>query len=151
MSEDVGRKLRILAMASVLVFLLHIILSGSGTSLITFVLVTVALSWLRILSAFKLKIRRVLNLAIMIMFVLLLCLVGVASSPTELYLAFTESLGKDASLTGRTELWAIAREAIAVHPIVGWGYDSHISVFDSGTFAVPFNHYHNGFMDTIIA
>ena len=151
LSAHVGRSLRILAIAGIALFLLHIMLSGSGTSLLTAILITVALSWLRILSAFNIRIRRVLNISVMILFVLLLVLVGVASSPTEVYLAFTESLGKDASLTGRTELWAIAREAIAVHPIIGWGYDSHGSVFDTGTFAVPFNHYHNGFMDTIIA
>ncbi|KAA2234787.1 O-antigen ligase family protein [Salinarimonas soli] len=35
-----------------------------------------------------------------------------------------EGLGKDTSLTGRDELWVYARDAIAAHPFLGFGFGS---------------------------
>ncbi|MFZ0634622.1 MAG: O-antigen ligase family protein, partial [Candidatus Acidiferrales bacterium] len=35
----------------------------------------------------------------------------------------TAALGRDPTLTGRTEIWRLARESIASRPILGYGYD----------------------------
>jgi exopolysaccharide production protein ExoQ len=35
----------------------------------------------------------------------------------------TAALGRDATLTGRTEVWRLARQSIAAHPVLGYGYD----------------------------
>ena len=72
-------------------------------------------------------------------------------SPKELLFVSTESAGKDTTLTGRTDLWQIAVEAIKNRPWFGWGFDSHISVKTNFEFDIKNNHYHNGFLDTTIA
>src|SRR6185437_978590 len=36
--------------------------------------------------------------------------------------AFFEMLGKDPTLTGRTELWDLVEVEIAQKPVFGWGY-----------------------------
>ena len=59
---------------------------------------------------------------------LLVCIFGVLAisfmndaSSTSLWSVFLESVGKDATLTGRTELWAEARNQIEQRPIFGTG------------------------------
>ena len=140
----------IIALATVL-FVIDIIMSGSGTSLITLILITLVIFWLRILSLFKPRTRVAINASVAVLMMLLLMLVVIFSTPADLYLSVTESLGKDASLTGRTDLWAIARDAISERPFLGWGFDSHTSVMSESIYAIPFNHYHNGYLDTLIA
>ena len=142
---------RIAALLCLPIFVLHIIMSGSGTAAIAFVVVAVFLLWLRVLSSVTLKKRMALNLSAVFLFTLGLLAVSVSNTPAEIYLSFTESMGKDSTLTGRTELWAIAREAIGLRPVFGWGFDSHISVKSEHAFDIPFHHYHNGFLDTLVA
>jgi len=78
-------------------------------------------------------------------------LIGASSTVGDLFLLFTDSLGKDTTLTGRTHIWSVAREAIAVQPFFGWGYDSHASVMASGAYQVNYGYYHNGFLDTMVS
>ena len=151
LSRSVGVVLRGMALLALPLFVLHIVMSGSGTAISAIVLVTIALFWLRILAAFKSVTRQALNAGAAVLLVLLLIAVVISSTPADLYLSFTESLGKDASLTGRTELWDVARHAISLRPYFGWGFDSHTSVMAEGAFAIEFNHYHNGFLDTLVA
>ena len=63
----------------------------------------------------------------------------------------TEGVGKDVTLTGRTEIWEVALAAIEHRPVLGWSYDSHQSVFDDPSYTVPYTQYHNGFLDTLVA
>jgi len=92
----------------------------------------------------------VVNVFSAILFALGILSVLLMVTPAELFLVFTGSLGKDASLTGRTDLWDIAKDAIAQRPLLGWSFDSHTSVMAEREYEVPYNHYHNGFLDTVI-
>jgi O-antigen ligase len=47
-----------------------------------------------------------------------------------------ESLGSDATLTGRTELWSIVLRLISEKPIFGWGYQAMWLPTDSITIAI---------------
>lgn len=151
LSRSVSLMLRAIALMAVFLFVLHVLISGSGTSITTIVIVTLALFWLRILAAIKPIARQTLNITVVGLVALLLIAIMIFTTPADLYLSFTESLGKDASLTGRTELWNIAHDAIGLRPYFGWGFDSHASVMAERAFDIPFNHYHNGFLDTLVA
>lgn len=151
LSSTVSIRFRLIAVAAIPLFLLHVVMSGSGTALVALVIVTIILFWLRILAIFKPSTRQILNVAGVLLIVIGFLGTLVSSTPAELYLAFTTSLGKDQSLTGRTELWDIAREAIRERPYFGWGFDSHASVKSVGSLTIKFNHYHNGFLDTLVA
>lgn len=151
LSSMVSFRFRLLAIAAIPLFLIHVVMSGSGTSLVALFIVTLVIFWLRILAFFKPSTRLVLNVFAAV--VLLIIFLGslVSTTPAELYLSFTTGLGKDQTLTGRTELWDIARDAIKQRPYFGWGFDSHASVKSTGAFDIEFNHYHNGFLDTLVA
>lgn len=151
LSSAVGRWFRVLAIAGIALFGLHIALSGSGTSLASVLLITLVIFWFRVISLLKPLTRSVINIVLVFGLSCLLMLILIFSTPGELYLAFTESLGKDATMTGRTELWTIAREAMSIRPFFGWGFDSHTSVMSERLYRVDFNHYHNGYLDTVIA
>lgn len=62
----------------------------------------------------------------------------------------TDSVGKDLTFTGRIDLWAIALDAIAERPLLGWSYDNHDTVLGNPLYSQKYNHFHNGFLDTII-
>jgi O-antigen ligase len=142
---------RLAAIAAIPLFLLHVVMSGSGTALVGVIVVTTVVFWLRILAFFKPTTRHVLNGAGAVILIMVLLGTLVSTTPTELYLAFTTSLGKDQTLTGRTELWDVARDAISQRPYFGWSFDSHASVMSIGAFDIDFNHYHNGYLDTLVA
>lgn len=146
-----GTLKRLLAMVAIPLFVLHIVMSGSGTAVVAIIVISIVLVWFRFLSSFSSKTRMAINVLGAIFAVLGILSVLVSSTPAELYLSVTSSLGKDASLTGRTDLWAIARDAISLKPVFGWGFDSHQSVQSVRAFDIVFNHYHNGFLDTLIA
>ena len=59
------------------------------------------------------------------------------------------SIGKDATLTGRTDLWAMAGEAFSARPILGWSFDSGASAFAAlGEGGV--GQFHNGYLDLLV-
>lgn len=151
LSPTVSFRVRVTAFVAIPLLLLHVVMTGSGTALVAVVIVTVVVFWLRILAFFKPRTRNVLNICAVVLLVLIFLGTLISSTPTELYLAFTTSLGKDQSLTGRTELWDIAREAIRERPYFGWSFDSHASVKSLSAFDIEYNHYHNGFLDTLVA
>ncbi len=151
LSTHSSRRMRIVAVLGLLLLFFNTALSGSGTSTAAVLMVLFALAWLRILAAFKPKVRLVLNGSLVLIAVFVVMYGMLFTTPAELYLSITGSMGKDATLSGRTELWAIARDAISLKPWLGWGFDSHQSVMAERSFSVRFNHYHNGFLDTIIA
>ncbi len=150
-SQSVRFAVRLIAAAAIVLFLLHVAMSGSGTATSAIVLVTLLVFWLRILAAFKPVVRHALNAGAVVFLVLMLIAVVISSTPADIYLSVTESLGKDSSLTGRTELWSVARDAISTRPFLGWGFDSHITVMAEVAYDIEFNHYHNGFLDTLVA
>jgi len=62
----------------------------------------------------------------------------------------TGSVGKDITFTGRIDLWLVALEAIAERPWLGWSFDNHETVKGNPLYFQRYNHYHNGFLDTLI-
>lgn len=82
-------------------------------------------------------------------FVALFVLV-VQQNADDFALAATDAVGKDLTLTGRTDFWMIAWEAIVERPVLGWGYDNHQTVMDNPLYNIPFNHFHNGYLDSLI-
>lgn len=150
-NDYVGRGMKILSSASIALFALHIAMSGSGTALLSVSLMAIVFFWMRIISTLKSITRAKINIGVVFGVACLLMLVLIVSSPAELFVSAAEGLGKDSTMTGRTDVWAIAKEAISDRPFFGWGYDSHASVFAAPGYAIEFNHYHNGFLDTLIA
>jgi len=150
LSAGIARHWRMLAMLSIPIFLLSVAMSGSGTATIASVLIVGLMVWMRVLATFKPMVRLAMNVFAALVFTLLVLSVLLLVTPAELFLVFTGSLGKDASMSGRTELWDIAKDAIAQRPLLGWSFDSHASVMSMHEFEVRYNHYHNGFLDTVI-
>jgi len=58
------------------------------------------------------------------------------------------NLGRDATLTGRQELWAFAIEKILEKPVTGWGFDSLASALAGTDFA--YGQMHNGYLDLLV-
>ncbi|QOY62010.1 O-antigen ligase family protein [Lysobacter sp. H21R4] len=62
-------------------------------------------------------------------------------------------LGRDVTLTGRTEIWSYLQRAIADRPILGYGFaafwrtDEYASFYVSRLFGYAVSHSHNGFLD----
>ncbi len=57
-------------------------------------------------------------------------------------------VGKDSTFTGRTDIWAIAIEAISMKPYCGWSFDSNRSALDFFNFSR--GQFHNGYLDLIV-
>lgn len=150
LSEQTSRKFKIFAVVSALIFANSIALSGSGTALAVSILVVGLLLWMRFLSMFSNKVRGPINVFSGAFLVCAVLSILVLTTPAEIFLLFTGSLGKDATLTGRTELWDIAKDAVAQRPWLGWSFDSHTSVKSYREYYIDHNHYHNGFLDTLI-
>jgi len=150
LSQQTGKLLRAFAIVSVLVFANSIAMSGSGTALAVSLVVVALLFWMRFVSAFSAQVRGAVNVFATAIFLCGVLAVLVMVTPAQIFLVFTESMGKDATLTGRTELWDMAKGAIAQRPWLGWSFDSHASVKAEREFFIDHNHYHNGFLDTLV-
>lgn len=99
---------------------------GSGSSLGIASLAIGAMAWLIV----KLLSRRESRLPrFTVMIIGVLCVLGLVSAMLTTAL---ELLGRDATLTGRTMLWAWAIEFWSQRPILGWGYSG---IFGDGATA----------------
>lgn len=56
--------------------------------------------------------------------------------------------GRSADLTGRTDIWMAAIDAISKSPWVGWGFDDNAYLIQ--TTGMPYGHYHNGYLDLMV-
>jgi O-antigen ligase len=109
-----SRKRRMLNIVMVCSFIGMTFASKSTTSLLTvlsFTSVTLSVLMLRLGG-----IGRILGMASFV--VLAIAVTGAAVFPD----ALLEIVGKDPTLTGRTELWALVMDAIAQKPVTGWGF-----------------------------
>jgi len=149
-TTDVSMPRRIFRVASITAAMFGIALSGSGTSAVVAVLITVTFAWQWAMSF--ISVTR--ELVIYISAVLVTAAIAITAlfyyTPSEVLGLFVDGLGKDTTLTGRTELWGIALEAIQQKWLFGWGFDSHVSVKSVPKFDILFNHYHNGYLDVLI-
>jgi exopolysaccharide production protein ExoQ len=99
--------------------------------------------------------RRAPRLAIPVLTLILIAwaIVGPAFSTSKN--AILDAVGKDQTLTGRSQIWAIAEQSIGRHPILGYGFDSFWEskrggmLFDDELgWAVP--HSHNGYIEVLL-
>ncbi len=67
----------------------------------------------------------------------------------EILESITGAIGRDASFTGRTDIWSAAIAAISEKPITGWSFDSHLEIISRTLFR--FNTYHNGYLDIMVS
>lgn len=56
--------------------------------------------------------------------------------------------GRDASFTGRGDIWALALEISSARPWFGWSFDSHASV--QRVLAIDVGQFHNGYLDVLV-
>lgn len=90
---------------------------------------------------------------------------GVAAGGAAIYTLFTtgaagrflESIGRDATLTGRVPSWEILARFIDQRPALGWGYaafydptSARIAVFEREIYQTPV-YGHNGYIDVLIS
>jgi O-antigen ligase len=140
---EIGRASRI-GYASILIFILIMTKSRTGwvTALLYFAFVTI-LYWLGRMR------RKDATLMALSFSGALLLLIAILFADLDSILPF---LGRDATLSGRTEIWAAVLQSIAKHPFLGYGYSAfwhglqgesaHI-ILRLG-WVVP--HAHNGFL-----
>ncbi len=123
--SQAGSFTKMAAVAAVLLTSFAILLSKSMTSL---VLIPMALGLLLFLCMHRIP-RRLLAVGI------LLCVLVLALAPLAMVVAGTDpfslvlgATGKDATLTGRTLLWDVAKDRIAEHPFFGIGFTAFWNV-----------------------
>ncbi len=134
-------------LAALALFLFVLIMSGSrGAWIVEF---AVLLLWLLLLAARRAgsRFRLVLGLAAPV--VVALC----AAAAVCLFPWLSRLLGRDATLSGRTPIWAQVAHFIAQRPLFGYGYDAFWRGMVGPSFqidaAVHFivEHAHNGFLE----
>jgi len=120
--------------------------ANSSTSLATLLVgITVFLSllWLRRL---KLKVPEVGLAALVVL------LIGFAASTPFLggsnVAGFSSSLGRDDTLTGRTEVWAAVLPAMKQQPLFGYGFGSFWTDARRALYDIPTAH--NGYLDIML-
>lgn len=59
-------------------------------------------------------------------------------------------INRDATFTGRTELWYQALEVIIEKPFLGWGFDSGASVLSTASSDIIYSSFHNGYLQVIV-
>jgi len=142
---------KMIALVSILLFLVGLALSGSGASILVTIIILTMLVVLRFAIVVTSFWRSVLLLALLT----LVPLVGIVflsiTTAEDFWGLLTLKLGKDSSLTGRTELWAVAYEAISARPWLGWSFDSHHSVLLNSSYHTDKGNYHSGYLDTLVA
>lgn len=145
------RWMRIVAALLLPVFFFSLILSGSATSQLSTAVLLAAFALFYVMSTLKAHWMTPIALGTLLLVISGVGWLFVNYSLDQILSNTASNIGKDATLTGRTELWAIAWDAFLQQPLRGWGYDSHQSVMADRRFKVDFNHYHNGLLDSLVA
>jgi O-antigen ligase len=142
-----GPRITAARLASLLLFLFVLVMSGSrGAWMIE---AAILLLWLTLFIAHRADSRIRLLLAITAPIILFL----IASAATLLFPTLMRFLGRDATLSGRTAIWAQVVHFIAQRPVLGYGYDASWRGMIGPSFqidaAVHFivEHAHNGFLE----
>jgi len=149
--KESPRNWRIGGGVGAVVFAFTATITGSATALVATVTVASVTLALRLLSVLDVRFR---TPAILGFFLVSFVLGGglfIHKGAEEILGGLTESVGKDSTLTGRTELWEIGISAASERPILGWGLDNQARVKDTREYHIQYAHYHNGFIDTWVA
>ena len=145
-----GRFLRGLAIAGFVVFGFALATTGSGTAIIATALTVIATLVVHFTYRLSARVRGAAVLGALLLGVVGSGTYALAFTSQDLVEQVAGSVGKDATLTGRTDLWAAAAQAVSERPLLGWSFDDHQTVKAVPEFDIPFNHYHNGFLDTLV-
>ncbi|MBE9137703.1 O-antigen ligase family protein [Nodosilinea sp. LEGE 07088] len=94
------------------------LMAQSGTAIVTLSVVLLALPVYRI---FTLKGSLKITWSLLAMLTVLTIPIGLVWANPEQFLAL---IGEDATLTGRTTIWAIVIDTISQRPILGYGYEA---------------------------
>jgi O-antigen ligase len=120
--------------------------SSSATSLATLVLGGAGFMSLQWLRKFKLKLPQAALLA------LVLFLMAYGTSVPFLggsnVATFSSALGRDDTLTGRTEVWAVVLPARMQQPLLGYGFSSFWTDARRQLYDIPTAH--NGYLDVLL-
>ena len=60
-----------------------------------------------------------------------------------------KEIGRDATFSGRTELWTYGIKSFAQKPIMGWGFDANATILS--TKKMRFGQFHNGYINLAVA
>ncbi len=143
---DVWQKMAVVGLIGVSVVTLYF--TDSKTSAVAAAFVAVSFPVVLSLSRHDLGVKAVLA-GIWIWFGLMVLMAIWLFAPGLLgFEGVVTAMGKDASLSGRTELWADAFGLIKASPVVGWSFDSLLTVNEYS--AVLYSHFHNGYLNVLI-
>ncbi|WP_446743784.1 O-antigen ligase family protein [Silvibacterium acidisoli] len=141
------RRLTFTRVASGILFVLVLLMSGSRSAwLAAAVLLSLAV-WLWLAARLEAR-SRMLLIGASACFILAVALVAAAG-----YREIAEFLGRDATLSGRTNIWRQVFLAIRERPLLGWGYAAYWHGTQGAAFktvvALHFIvfHAHNGFLE----
>ncbi|MBI1171373.1 O-antigen ligase family protein [bacterium] len=147
---DAGGRLRLWAAAMLTMSLICLMLAGSATSLFAVVVGAVLFGLYRLLYRTRGLSQGVLILlALEVTAIILLFLY-------QFLVPLLESLGKDATLTGRVPLWALVDTRIAQRPWLGYGYQAfwapgkQQALWIAGILQWSPPHSHNGYLDILL-
>lgn len=142
------RRLFSLKLGFVLLVLSALALLGSKS--MTSVLVSVGILSLFLFLAYlegSSAVGRVAKVALLVLVLLFALAVVFINKPALFTVAgFLAAIGKDPTLTGRTDLWELAFSAIMLKPWAGWSFDSGVSIFSYLDFDRT-SQFHNGYIE----
>lgn len=148
--RNASRFLKTLSFISLGLFGINILMSGSGTGILVGTAIVVLMLWLNFLSVFSAFTRVAVNMLLFATLFFVTAAVVVFNSPGQILQATTEAIGKETTLTGRTDFWEVGRAAIAEKFWFGWGFDNHETILSTHEYSIPLKHFHNGFLDNAI-
>ena len=147
---DAGGRLFRRGVALLLASIVCLVLSQSSTSLLAAITGLVLFGFYTLLHRKRGLARALLVLVVLQLAALLLLFLG------EFLVPFLESLGKDATLTGRVPLWHLVDGYIAQRPWQGYGYGAFWSQSNPAKFVIEAAlqwvppHAHNGYRDMLL-
>lgn len=94
--------------------------TGSSTALLTTIIMLLIIPILPIL---RLRLELAIGVILLFIPIVLIAIIVVVN----VFPLILETLGKDATLSGRTELWSAAVEMIKMRPLTGWGFQASFS------------------------
>lgn len=135
----VGLGMRLVNLATLLLAAVLLLFSGSATSLVTLFVTAAVVGYAAVARRTGLVRGPLMLLAVWLMAVIAFVVLSDLG-------AFTELLGKDLTLTGRTDMWIATIPLIEARPLWGYGYGNDMirRMFDVV-------HVHNGYLQLTIA
>jgi len=132
------------------IILFNVWSTGSATTMLAVCIVGSLLILEKTYGYFSIRNRLILITIIFIVGFTFIFKIFVQEGVEQVAVDATDAVGKDLTLTGRTDIWDIGFAAFIEQPILGWSYDNHETVKNTRAYEIPYNHYHNGFLDTLV-